>query len=147
MKRLLIIAVAATMSAFALIAGVASASSPAKVNLRKTSAGMILVNSKGFTLYAFSRDAKNKDECVSIKGCVAVWPALTTSGSPVAGPGVKASLLGTISIKGGQKQVTYAGHPLYMFVSDDGPGSTEYIDKSQSGGTWPALNAAGGLVK
>lgn len=44
------------------------------------------------------------------------WPALTTVGRPVAGPGVTKSLLGSVKradLPG--DQVTYAGHPLYVF--------------------------------
>ena len=50
----------------------------------------------------------------------AEWPAITTNGSPVAGGGVQQSLLGTVTRKGIGTQVTYAGHPLYLF--DSGPG-------------------------
>jgi predicted lipoprotein with Yx(FWY)xxD motif len=132
----------------ALTSGIVAASAIAqsagtKIGLHKTSAGMILVNSKGFTLYAFTRDAKNKDACVKITNCIKAWPAVTTTGKPVAGSGVKSSLLGTIPYKGSLKQVTYAGHPLYTFAEDDGPGNTEYLDESAAGGRWPGLNAAG----
>ena len=43
------------------------------------------------------------------------WPALTTNGAPVAGPGVSQELLGTVQRPGIGSQVTYAGHPLYLF--------------------------------
>lgn len=43
------------------------------------------------------------------------WPALTTVAAPVAGKGVQQSLLGTVDRKGIGEQVTYAGHPLYLF--------------------------------
>jgi predicted lipoprotein with Yx(FWY)xxD motif len=45
----------------------------------------------------------------------AEWPAVTTIGAPVAGPGVSQKLLGTVKRKGIGEQVTYAGHPLYLF--------------------------------
>jgi predicted lipoprotein with Yx(FWY)xxD motif len=45
----------------------------------------------------------------------AEWPAVTTTGTPVAGPGVSQKLLGTVTRKGIGEQVTYAGHPLYYF--------------------------------
>jgi predicted lipoprotein with Yx(FWY)xxD motif len=48
------------------------------------------------------------------------WPAVFTTGKPVAGRGVKASLLGEVYRKGMGDQVTYAGHPLYLF--DEAPG-------------------------
>jgi predicted lipoprotein with Yx(FWY)xxD motif len=59
------------------------------------------------------------------------WPALTTTGPPVAGPGVTQALLGTVKRPGIGEQVTYAGHPLYLF---DPPGAacapcgTDYIE-------------------
>lgn len=119
----------------------------AKVGLRSTSVGMILVNGRGFTLYMFAKDTRNHNACVAIKGCSALWPALVTSGKPVAGSGVKASLLGTIKLSGGQQQVTYAGRPLYTYVGDARPGSTSYVGIRQSGGAWYALGAAGNTVK
>jgi predicted lipoprotein with Yx(FWY)xxD motif len=51
----------------------------------------------------------------------AEWPAITTTGAPVAGPGVRQSLLGVVHRAGIGMQVTYAGHPLYLF--DSMPGS------------------------
>jgi len=60
----------------------------------------------------------------------AEWPAITTTGAPIAGPGVSQGLLGTVTRTfegvGGvgpsvtQQQITYAGHPLYLF--DRAPG-------------------------
>jgi predicted lipoprotein with Yx(FWY)xxD motif len=50
------------------------------------------------------------------------WPAFTTDTAPVAGPGVKSALLGEVfRVDLGVDQVTYAGHPLYLF--DPGPNS------------------------
>src|SRR5665213_1414507 len=43
------------------------------------------------------------------------WPALTTKAAPIVGPGVNSKLLGTTSRPGIGRQVTYAGHPLYLF--------------------------------
>jgi predicted lipoprotein with Yx(FWY)xxD motif len=43
------------------------------------------------------------------------WPAFTTKGPPIAGPGVNPRLLGTVERPGIGDQVTYAGHPLYLF--------------------------------
>jgi predicted lipoprotein with Yx(FWY)xxD motif len=49
------------------------------------------------------------------------WPALTTSGWPVAGPGINPNLLGAIYHPGIGRQVTYAGHPLYLFDPPSNP--------------------------
>ena len=50
----------------------------------------------------------------------AEWPAITTSGTPVAGPGVSQALLGRVFRKGVGWQVTYAGYPLYLFDQQAG---------------------------
>jgi len=86
----------------------ANTSRVAKVGLRRTSVGTILVSASGRTLYEFTRDRAHSNSCVKISGCSEIWPALTTSGQPTAGPGVRASLLSTIKLPGGAKQVTYA---------------------------------------
>ncbi|MFZ1924797.1 MAG: hypothetical protein WAU42_01505 [Solirubrobacteraceae bacterium] len=150
MKRpyvFLAVALAVTASAVTVASaepGTPSARSArtATVQLRHTSLGSILVSSSGRTLYEFSRDHANKNSCTAIKGCSQVWPSLRAAGRPTAGSGVKASLL---SSSGGQ--VTYAGHPLYLYSEDSGPGKTSYVGVKQFGGAWYALNASGGAVK
>jgi hypothetical protein len=49
------------------------------------------------------------------------WPALTSKAPPVAGPGVDAKLLGRIYRRGIGYQVTYGGHPLYLFDQSSKP--------------------------
>jgi predicted lipoprotein with Yx(FWY)xxD motif len=50
------------------------------------------------------------------------WPAFTTEARPIAGPGVNPALLGAVYRTDlNAFQVTYAGHPLYLF--DPGPDS------------------------
>jgi predicted lipoprotein with Yx(FWY)xxD motif len=124
----------------------AAAAGPAKLQLRRTSLGQVLVDGRGFTVYAFSRDGKRKDRCVMTHGCTGVWPVIRTHGTPRAGRGVKRSLLGTIRISGGVTQVTYAGHPLYHYSGDVSPGSTDYVGVSQFRGVWRALKPSGGLA-
>jgi predicted lipoprotein with Yx(FWY)xxD motif len=121
----------------------AHSSRAATVQLRHTSLGSILVSSSGRTLYEFTKDHAHKNSCAAISGCSAVWPSLKVSGKPTAGSGVKASLLSTTN----GNQVTYAGHPLYTYSGDSGPGKTSYVGVSSFGGTWYAINASGGTVK
>jgi predicted lipoprotein with Yx(FWY)xxD motif len=125
----------------------AHSSRAATVSLRHTSLGSILVSSAGRTLYEFTRDHANKSSCAAISGCSEVWPSLKTSGRPTAGSGVKASLLSSINLPGGGKQVTYAGHPLYTYSGDSGAGETSYVGARQFGGTWYAINSSGHSVK
>jgi predicted lipoprotein with Yx(FWY)xxD motif len=140
---------AASASAVASAQGdrpTANASRVAKIGLRHTSIGTILVSASGRTLYEFTRDHANNNRCVKISGCSKIWPALTTSGKPTAGPGVRASLLSTIKL-GGAKQVTYAGHALYLYSADSGPGETSYVGEKAFGGIWYAINSSGRTVK
>jgi predicted lipoprotein with Yx(FWY)xxD motif len=125
----------------------AHAARAAKVSVRHTSLGSILVSSSGRTLYEFTRDRPNKNSCAAISGCSEVWPPLKTSGRPTAGAGVKASLLSSINLPGGGKQVTYAGHALYLYSADSGPGETSYVGEKAFGGIWYAINASGHTVK
>ncbi|MGO9490440.1 MAG: hypothetical protein ACLQBB_15625 [Solirubrobacteraceae bacterium] len=125
----------------------ARASRVAKVELHRTRLGEILSSSTGFTLYLFTRDRRDKDSCVSLSGCSRAWPALTTSGKPTSGAGVKSSLLSTIKLRGGDAQVTYAGHPLYLYSGDSGPGETGYVGVNAFGGDWEAVNSAGSAVR
>jgi predicted lipoprotein with Yx(FWY)xxD motif len=154
MKRthILLAGVLAAIASGSAIANAQSANPPAhasrttEVLLRHTSLGSILTSSSGFTLYEFTRDRVGEDSCMKAHGCAQAWPALETSGKPSAGPGVKASLLSSIRIAGGAKQVTYAGHPLYTF-SKDSRGATDYVGVSEFGGSWYAVNASGHTVK
>ena len=75
-----------------------------------------------------SPDHGNKNSCAAVSGCSSVWPSLKASGRPTAGSGVKASLLSTTS----GNQVTYAGHPLYTYSGDSGPGETSYVGVNRS---------------
>jgi predicted lipoprotein with Yx(FWY)xxD motif len=145
-----VVALAASTSVVAAAQGgptSAAISRTAKVQLRHTSLGTILVDGSGFTLYRFTKDSRNKDTCVKTKGCTGTWPAYTTSGKPVAGSGVKSSLLSTIRLPNGSHQVTYAGEPLYGYASASERGETVYVSAEQFGGTWYAVNAAGHTVK
>ena len=131
---------AATASAFALAGGVQTTGG-AKVNLAKSKFGRILVDGKGITLYDFVKDKGTTSVCYG--ACAALWPPLFTKGKPVAGPGVRASLLGTTKRKDGKLEVTYGGHPLYYFVSDRKPGQTTGQGVNQFGGPWWVISAAG----
>ena len=74
-----------------------------------------------------------------------LWPALLTSGAPIAGPGVNQKLLGTVArtdVLSGEsvQQVTYAGLPLYRFFLDETPGQTDganlFDPVTSPTGTW-----------
>lgn len=78
--------------------------------------GAFLVDSKGFTLYLYTKDAPNASACYG--SCAAIWPPLLTTGAPSAGIGVNADMLGTTVRTDGTTQVTYNGWPLYYYAKD-----------------------------
>lgn len=69
-----------------------------------------------FPVYTFSADSFPRSTCQF--PCDIFWPPLLTVGRPLAGSGVDPNALGIIVRPDGTHQVTYAGHPLYLFVRD-----------------------------
>jgi predicted lipoprotein with Yx(FWY)xxD motif len=116
----------------------------ATVNLRKTSLGRVLVNSKGHTLYLFRKDRNGKSSCSG--SCAKFWPPLLHHGKPTAGSGVKASLLGTTRRNNGSLQVTYNKHPLYTYTLDRKAGQTKGEGILAFGARWYAVSANGRAV-
>jgi predicted lipoprotein with Yx(FWY)xxD motif len=114
------------------------------VSLRKTTLGLILVNSRGHTLYLFAKDRNGKSACTG--GCAKFWPPLLSQGKPSAGSGVKPSLLGTTTRSNGSRQVTYNKHPLYTYLLDKRAGQTKGEGISAFGARWYAVSARGKAV-
>ncbi len=115
------------------------------VALASTKLGKILVDGKGRTLYLFEADKGPSSTCDG--ACANVWPPLTSSGKPTAGTGVVAAKLGTAKRSDGTTGVTYAGHPLYTYNGDTGPGQTTGEGSTDFGAEWYALSAAGKTVE
>ena len=116
---------------------------------------------KGFTLYFISSDHGHSYGCTTGATSTPVgpitctgpsndqnaeWPAITTTGRPVAGPGVRQSLLGRVFRRGVGWQVTYAGYPLYLFDRQAGAVTGEgYFEPGLPPwhGIWWLMSAAG----
>jgi predicted lipoprotein with Yx(FWY)xxD motif len=114
------------------------------VKTRKVTLGTILVDSKGKTLYMFGKDKSGKSSCSG--ACATYWPPYMTTGKPTAGPGAKASLLGTTKRSNGKLQVTYNHHPLYWFKLDTKAGQTKGEGQNAFGGNWYALSPKGAKI-
>lgn len=100
--------------------------------------GTVLVDGTGRTLYIFKNDTGTSSTCSG--DCAATWPALVTSGAASAGMGVKSAILGTTTRDDGTTQVTYAGHPVYLYSGDTAAGDA---NGQGIGGVWFAVTAAG----
>ena len=139
---------AAGVAAAAAVTHQSSAASNAtagKVTLHKTKLGNVLATSSGRTLYLFLKDKNSKSACYG--QCATYWPPLMKKGALRAGAGVKASLLGTTKRKNGKAQVTYRGHPLYLFKLDHASGQIEGQGQNTFGAKWYALSASGAANK
>ena len=122
----------------------------ATVNISESAdLGSILVDGKGMSLYAFMQDTQNSgiSTCTDADGCAAEWPALASQGAPVAGEGVDATLLSTITRDDGLLQVTYNGWPLYLFVEDTAPGDTNGQGIDEFGGLWFLVSPTGEAIQ
>ena len=113
----------------------------ASVDVRDTSLGKILVDSQGRSLYLFKKDTGTKSTCNG--SCAIAWPPFTTSGTPQAGTGTKASLIATSTRTDGKDQVTYNGHPLYRYSGDSASGQT---NGQGVGGIWYVVGVNGSPV-
>jgi predicted lipoprotein with Yx(FWY)xxD motif len=102
--------------------------------------GRILANRRGQAVYLFDRETTRRSECYG--DCARAWPPVLTKGRPVAGSGARAKLLGTTRRRGGKRQVTYRGHPLYYYV-DDAPGRVLCHDVEEFGGLWLVVKRSG----
>ncbi|HEV3228567.1 MAG TPA: hypothetical protein VGY97_03770 [Solirubrobacteraceae bacterium] len=122
-----------------------TAPAPAKVSVRSSKLGKILVDGSGRTLYFFSLDTGGQSYCTGV--CAQSWPPLLTSGSPQPGRGVKHGKLKTVARADGTQQVTYAQHPLYTFAGDSGSGSVKGQAKMEFGGKWYAISRTGKKAK
>ena len=130
-----------------------SSSAVVKTAFNKTLKKTILVDGSGRTLYMYTADTNGTPSCINdpTYHCSKAWPPLLTTGAPHAGPGAKASLLGTVKRPDGGVQVTYHRHPLYFFHGGYGlgPGDTK---PGQVGGQgvvtlWWVLSPAGNPIK
>ena len=128
--------------------GAATAATPntpngtsATVAVAKTSLGSILVNSTGRTLYLFKADVGAKSACSG--ACASAWPPLLATGNPTAGGGLTASKLATTTRSDGTHQVTYNGHPLYLYIGDKKPGDVTGQGITAFGAAWFALTPSG----
>jgi predicted lipoprotein with Yx(FWY)xxD motif len=117
----------------------------ATVTAASTRLGMVLVDGSGRTLYLFEKDQPDQSACSG--ACAAAWPVDNSTGTPKAGSGIKASLLGTIRRGDNTTQVTYNHHPLYYYSGDSGAGQQNGQGVVGFGAAWYVVNLDGGAVK
>lgn len=143
LRRLCIVsAVAVSVLAAPVASGRAGAATPPGATVLSMTSGafgkVLVVGSgqyQGYSVYLLTSDDPPSFGCTTTvqqlppgpiactgpEGGQSEWPAVTTTAAPVAGDGVKQGLLGMVFRSDlGTNQVTYAGHPLYLFDTSAG---------------------------
>lgn len=119
----------------------ASAGGPAEVvAIELHGYGRVLATASRRSLYLLSSEARGRITCTG--GCLSLWPPLLVprGARPRAGPGV-AGRLGVIRLRGGSRQLTFNGYPLYTFVGDSGPAGAAGEGIAANGGVWYLVRA------
>jgi predicted lipoprotein with Yx(FWY)xxD motif len=122
----------------------AAAASGQTVATGKTSAGTVLVNSTGMTLYEFAADSPGKSNCTG--SCLSYWPPVIVKGTPTHSSAVTGTVA-TIKRSDGSTQLTVNGWPLYTYAADSAPGQVTGQGLNLSGGLWWAASPSGSMIK
>lgn len=137
-------AASASSSSTSSTASGAGAASGVSISTTKGSKGTYLTGANGRALYLWVPDKNGKSVCSG--ACAKVWPPLITTGTPKVSGGVEASKLGTFTRSDGSKQVTYAGHPLYYYITDKSAGSTTGEGNTSFGAPWWLVAPSGNAI-
>jgi len=117
---------------------------PVTISVASSGVGDILNDSHNRALYLFKKDTGPKSTCFG--ACAQNWPPVRATGKPTAGSGANASLIGTVKRSDGAPQVTYNGHPLYLYVGDNAPGAINGQGVAAFGATWYVVSPQGNQV-
>jgi predicted lipoprotein with Yx(FWY)xxD motif len=128
-----------------MLAALAVAATPAmavgtKVRIAGSEFGKMVWGPGRQAIYAFENDGRNRSRCYG--KCAKAWPPVLTKGKPRAGRGIRKALLGRTRRRGGKRQVTYAGRPLYYYAHE-GPGDVFCHNVDLNGGLWWVIGPSG----
>ncbi|MEO6941831.1 MAG: hypothetical protein ABI238_07895 [Terrimesophilobacter sp.] len=158
-RILLLIILVAVLAAIAIVVAIFMAQSRTNGNYSVTNnsvtiesatvqnLGTVLTTDQGFILYTYPPDAQREVACVD--RCALDWPPMFIPDGVkvVAGSGVDATQLRTITDRDGKKVATYNGWPLYLFTGDVTPGTANGQNQYMDGGYWFVIHPDGQVVK
>ena len=120
-----------------------SAAPTVLITTKQDKLGTILAyGPKRLTVYLFEADNGGASSCSG--ECASLWPAV--SGHPQASGQAVASHLGTITRADGTTQVTYNGHPLYLYSRDKDDGDAYGQGLKSFGASWYVVAPSGNKV-
>lgn len=94
-------------------------------------------DSEGRTLYIFTNDSADTNNCTS-EGCMNAWPVFHVDMEALPS-NMNPDDFGEITAPNSQPQLTYRGWPLYYFAQDAAPGETKGVSVPNPG-VWPIVN-------
>jgi predicted lipoprotein with Yx(FWY)xxD motif len=118
-----------------------SAPATGKITMAKTSAGRVLVDPQGRTLYVFAPDSRGHSTCTG--SCLAYWPAAPGADATAGKTAGVTATLGTIKRADGSSQLTANGYPVYTYVGDHARGDAKGQGTNLSGGLWWVVSPTG----
>ncbi len=136
-------AAAPASSAAAPSSAASSSSASGDLAVADTALGKVLVDSKGMTVYYFTKDEADSGKSACSGECLVAWPAVEASSDTPTGEGITAKL-GTITRDDGSKQVTVAGMPVYLWQNDKAPGD---VTGQGVGKVWYVVAPDGKMIK
>ncbi|MDZ4092211.1 MAG: hypothetical protein U1D68_13520 [Arthrobacter sp.] len=95
----------------------APASATPDLKVADSSAGRIVVDGKGMSVYYYTKDVKDSGTSTCTGGCLEAWPPVLATADTPAVDGVTGTV-GTIATPDGKKQLTINGMPVYYYAKD-----------------------------
>ena len=124
----------------------ASTSAPAAaapdLKVADSTAGRIVVDGKGMSVYYYTKDVKDSGTSTCTGGCIAAWPPVLAAADKPTVDGVTGTV-GTITTPEGKKQLTVNGMPVYSFAKDAAAGD---IRGQGVGSVWYLVAPSGDMI-
>jgi predicted lipoprotein with Yx(FWY)xxD motif len=140
-NRHLLVLVAVGVAALLTLTGCGSSAEALQV--KDTSLGKVVTDSKGMTLYMFDKDKQGAATSSCTGECLVAWPPLFAGDEDPEGEDISADFA-TINSPDGKKQVTLDGWPLYYYVKDKAPGD---VLGQGVGDVWWVMAPDGSLIR
>jgi predicted lipoprotein with Yx(FWY)xxD motif len=122
----------------------APAPAPAATDLKvaDSTAGRIVVDGKGMSVYFYAKDVKGSGRSACTGGCLQSWPPVLAAADTPTADGVTGTV-GTIATPAGKRQLTINGMPVYYYAEDQAAGD---ILGQGVGGVWSLVTPSGEMV-
>ncbi|MCB5293361.1 hypothetical protein [Arthrobacter sp. SO3] len=137
---------AATTPPGSAASGSAPASTPAAaatdLKVADSSAGRIVVDGKGMSVYVYMKDVKDSGRSACTGGCLQSWPPVLAAADTPTADGVTGTV-GTIATPDGKKQLTINGMPVYYYAKDTAAGD---ILGQGVGSVWHLVAPSGEMI-